>query len=546
MKLIRKIALALALVLLLTAAASAATVTATTETIGGATAQVVYITPSATTEIRALIANGALGTTAPAETIIAAADKPVVAAINGNFYNCWYDRGKPLSVAENNYPRLYGAIVTDGKMVNSGATVALGIAQDGSMKICRATLKGTVTLGKRLITAWGVNAMHNDPQACYVLTEELGVGADIPASSEILIIRDGAVEAVQPGCAGFRVPGGAVALVLNSGCYVYGSTKAGTKAVYSFTVTDGDSDIASMKNVIGGTGMIVEHGMSAVDDNPNVTAADQDPDSVSVRSFAAITADGRLMLATVTSSYRSIAQSLIQMGVQDAMTLDGGASSMLYANGKTLYPAGREMASILAVLDTEASAASPASSAAGSAQPSNWAKADVEQAAQLAILPASLQGAYQSPITRGEFCRLLAGYLAARNNTDIDSYCKANGYDAAAVSFADTSDADVRAIAATGVVTGYPDGTFRPNAAISRQDAAIMLKRLAALTGNAASGNGRTFTDDAQISDYARDGVAFVTAAGLMNGHANGSFAPRAQITREQAVITVMNAWRNL
>lgn len=545
MKLIRKTALALALVLLLTAAASAASVTAATETIGGAAAQVVYITPSATTEIRALIANDALGTTAPAETIIAAADKTVVAAINGNFYNCWYDRSKPLSVAENNYPRLYGAIVTDGKMINSGATVALGIAADGSMKICRATLKGTVTLGRRLITVWGVNAVHSDPQACYVLTEELGVGADIPESSQILIIRDGAVEAVQCGCADFRVPRGAVALVLNSGCYVYGSAKTGTKAVYGFTVTDGDSDIASMKNVIGGTGMIVEHGMSAVDNNPNVTAADQDPDSVSVRSFAAITADGRLMLATVTSSYRAIAQSLIQMGVQDAMTLDGGASSMLYANGKTLYPAGREMASILAVLDTEAAAASPASPAAGG-QPSHWAKADVEQAAQLAILPASLQDAYQSPITRGEFCRLLAGYLAARNDTDIDSYCKANGYDTDAVSFADTSDADVRAIAATGVVTGYPDGTFRPNDAISRQDAAIMLKRLAALTGNAASGNGRTFTDDAQISDYARDGVAFVTAAGLMNGHANGSFAPRAQITREQAVITVMNAWRNL
>ena len=71
--------------------------------------------------------------------------------------------------------------------------------------------------------------------------------------------------------------------------------------------------------------MIVEHGVSAVDNNPNVTADDQDPDTVSVRSFAAITADGRLMLATVTSSYRAIAQSLVQMGVQDAMTLDGAA-----------------------------------------------------------------------------------------------------------------------------------------------------------------------------------------------------------------------------
>ena len=93
-------------------------------------------------------------------------------------------------------------------------------------------------------------------------------------------------------------------------------------------------------------------------------------------------------------------------------------------------------------------------------------------------------------------------------------FCEGRGIDPASASFSDTADADIRLIAATGIVTGYPDGTFRPDAA--------------------------------QISEYAKDGVSFAAALGLMNGHANGSFAPRAQITREQAVITVMNAWRKL
>lgn len=331
MKIIQKAALLLALVLLLSTAAFAAAITTTTETIGGAAAQVVYVTPSANTEIRAIIANGQLGTTAEAEAVIAREGKKIVAAINGNFYNCWYDRNKPLSVMENNYPRIYGAIVTDGKMLNSGASVALGIASDGSMKIARATIKGTLTLGRTRIVAWCVNTSNSDPQACYILTDELALGVDIPESSEIVIVRDGTVEDVQSGCANFRTPSGAVAMVLNSGCYVRGMARVGMRAEYGFCVTDGDSDMENMKNIIGGTGMIVEHGVSAVDNNPNVTADDQDPDTVSVRSFAAITADGRLMLATVTSSYRAIAQSLVQMGVQDAMTLDGGASSMLYA-----------------------------------------------------------------------------------------------------------------------------------------------------------------------------------------------------------------------
>ena len=515
MKIIQKAALLLALVLLLSTAAFAAAITTTTETIGGATAQVVYVTPSANTEIRAIIANGQLGTTAEAEAVIAREGKKIVAAINGNFYNCWYDRNKPLSVMENNYPRIYGAIVTDGKMLNSGASVALGIASDGSMKIARATIKGTLTLGRTRIVAWCVNTSNSDPQACYILTDELALGVDIPESSEIVIVRDGTVEDVQSGCANFRTPSGAVAMVLNSGCYVRGMARVGMRAEYGFCVTD-----------------------------PNVTADDQDPDTASVRSFAAITADGRLMLATVTSSYRAIAQSLVQMGVQDAMTLDGGASSMLYANGRTLYPAGREMASILAVLDDagdDVPAAKPAQSSV-----SSWAQADVEQAAQLGILPQSLQSGYQTAITRGEFCRLLSGYLAARSGVSAAEFCRNRGIDPASASFSDTADADIRLIAATGVVTGYPDGTFRPDAAIARQDAAIMLKRLAGLFDVQAAGSGQTFTDAAQISDYAKDGVSFATAIGLMNGHANGSFAPRAQITREQAVVTVMNAWRKL
>ena len=56
MKIIQKAALLLALVLLLSTAALAATVTTAAETIGGATAQVVYVTPGENTEIRAIIA----------------------------------------------------------------------------------------------------------------------------------------------------------------------------------------------------------------------------------------------------------------------------------------------------------------------------------------------------------------------------------------------------------------------------------------------------------------------------------------------------------
>ena len=133
-----------------------------------------------------------------------------------------------------------------------------------------------MTFGRQKLVAWCVNTSNSDPQACYILTDELALGVDIPESSEIVIVRDGTVEDVQSGCANFRTPSGAVAMVLNSGCYVRGMARVGMRAEYGFCVTDGDSDMENMKNIIGGTGMIVEHGVSAVDNNPNVTADDQD------------------------------------------------------------------------------------------------------------------------------------------------------------------------------------------------------------------------------------------------------------------------------
>ena len=51
--------------------------------------------------------------------------------------------------------------------------------------------------------------------------------------------------------------------------------------------------------------------------------------------------------------------------------------------------------------------------------------------------------------------------------------------------------------------------------------------------------NGQLGTTAKAEAVIAGEGKRLVTAV-------NGSFAPRAQITREQAVITVMNAWRKL
>jgi hypothetical protein len=88
-----------------------------------------------------------------------------------------------------------------------------------------------------------------------------------------------------------------------------------------------------------------------------------------------------------------------------------------------------------------------------------------------------------------------------------------------------------------GVLTGYPDASFRPNAQMSREEFAVSLAKAAGLTvdRNATS----TFTD---VAGWAQPYVAAVVAAGLMHGEEANSFGGSNPVTREQMVTTFVRA----
>jgi hypothetical protein len=85
------------------------------------------------------------------------------------------------------------------------------------------------------------------------------------------------------------------------------------------------------------------------------------------------------------------------------------------------------------------------------------------------------------------------------------------------------------------LTTGYEDNTFKANQVISREEAAVMLSRCAALpTGE----NNVAFEDVGKISAWAQDSVAKIAKIGIMQGDENGRFNPAAPLTRaEMAVI---------
>ena len=103
--------------------------------------------------------------------------------------------------------------------------------------------------------------------------------------------------------------------------------------------------------------------------------------------------------------------------------------------------------------------------------------------------------------------------------------------------------------AAHGIVNGYPNGTFVPNAPITREQFAAILYRYAQYKGFDVSGKAdlyAAFTDAGQVSGYARDAMAWANYEGLINGVTTTTLQPGGSATRAQAAAILMRFCENI
>src|SRR5665648_448376 len=90
-----------------------------------------------------------------------------------------------------------------------------------------------------------------------------------------------------------------------------------------------------------------------------------------------------------------------------------------------------------------------------------------------------------------------------------------------------------------GYISGYPDGTMKPENPISREEAATIIMRIKNLVANPAAVS--VYTDASSIT-WGKGEIGAVTAAKIMQGYPDGSFMPRGLITRAETVIALDNA----
>ncbi len=175
----------------------------------------------------------------------------------------------------------------------------------------------------------------------------------------------------------------------------------------------------------------------------------------------------------------------------------------------------------------------------------HWAKEDIEVMAAKHIANGVTDASFapERNITRAEFAALLTRALKL-DETDSENVFTdvANGtwY----------QDPVIKAYSA-GIITGIDDTTFAPNANITREQMATMIMR--------AYSNGSgieldsivttaevKFTDEGAVSSWARRNVRLVEAVNLMNGNSDGTFGPKDNATRAQAISAIKRLMEKL
>lgn len=99
--------------------------------------------------------------------------------------------------------------------------------------------------------------------------------------------------------------------------------------------------------------------------------------------------------------------------------------------------------------------------------------------------------------------------------------------------------------AGNGLFVGYPDGSFKPNKLVSRQELALILQKFLALHGiKMDEVKTWTYNDLDKIPAWSKDAVVAMAKIALVNGQTDTMYNPESEFTREELAVMLYNIIR--
>lgn len=167
---------------------------------------------------------------------------------------------------------------------------------------------------------------------------------------------------------------------------------------------------------------------------------------------------------------------------------------------------------------------------------SHWGSSTIAAAVKLRIIDGYADGSFRpnASVTRAEFTAMIARAfgLASSPASAVFQDTRSNwaaGY--------------IGALADKGIVTGYADGSFKPDATISRAEMVTIIARVVNLS--VLSTSAQTGFTDVNGGYWAAEAIQQASSARLIEGVSASAFAPKSKATRAEAVTLIIRALKS-
>ncbi|MFB5267966.1 phosphodiester glycosidase family protein [Paenibacillus enshidis] len=268
------------------------------------------------------------------------------AAINGAFFEAY-----------NGAPDPYGMLISGGKVIHIGRYgTTVGFKQDGTvvMDALSVSITGRVTGKDGRSLGWYATFMNRTPaenaNTSMLYTPERGATVGFKGGIAVTV-RDGIV--VKNGInTNVSIPKDGYVLVFTGTMRSTAQRFAeGAAVTVTTTYSNQKGEVLDWQDVVTGVGAgprLITDGKVSL--NPEAEGF-KDPkilNASGARSGIAIMPDGSVLLATVpAATMKQWAAIMEKLGAKQAMNLDGGASSGMYAGGKIQTAPGRKLSNTL-------------------------------------------------------------------------------------------------------------------------------------------------------------------------------------------------------
>lgn len=259
-----------------------------------------------------------------------------VAAVNGTYFNA-YDANDLMP---------HGTLEIDHRYYHLGSEAAVGIKDNNEVVVGAFTpaVNGGTNgsyVWPNWWYAWAINHAYSD-DGIVIFTPAYKDGRTPPGRT-CVIVRNGVVAGFGSGSVDIPPDGYVIWYGLNN---FERSEQFSLGKKVDYEITYKENNQAVFKSSIGNYPLLLAGGSVVVGH-----VEDQKLTIEAPRSFAGVTRDNIFVMGTVSSAnVWGLAEVAQNLGLRDALNLDGGASSGLYYNGGYISEPGRLLSNCLAVI----------------------------------------------------------------------------------------------------------------------------------------------------------------------------------------------------